>query len=618
MRTLCTLMFLALLCCLNGAPPLYAQDLRFEHIGTEHGLSNNSVKSIVQDWQGFIWIATKDGLNRYDGYNFVYYRNDPADSTSISDNNITALLEDRSGRLWIGTNGGGLNLFDWATGTFNHFRHQADNPRSLSSDDINEVYEDSQGIIWVGTDAGLHRMDQEDGSFARYLHNPDDSLSLSHNTIRTIYEDRTGALWIGTGLTSFLRVDWGGGLNRLNREDHTFTRYVHDPERVTSLIDNRVTSIFEDQSGTLWVGTSEHGLHHFDRKNNSFTRLLYDYRNPDQLSSPPVANLPSSDPSDPYISVIFQDRMGVFWVGTSKEGLLRYDPGTQSRIHYVYSEDHPEGLVSNAIRAIYEDRQGTLWIGTESGLNTVDLLHGTFRRITYNPGKSYSLSNPYVIGIHQDKENRLWVGTRGGGLNILDPVKGTTTVYQDFGISNRLALYNGWVLSIIEDRQGVLWMVTDNGLTRYDSEGRDFTSFLVTPDRPDSRVNNFWPIYEDRNGILWTGTYGGGLHRFDRKLEQFTTYTHDPNDTRSISSNIIVAFFEDRQGTLWIGTQHGLSRWDQETDTFQSFMPSSTRTTCRVIGPSRRRTVRTCTRSNRTTTPMEIPASGYLVFPCVP
>ncbi len=220
--------------------------LRFRHITLKDGLPSAAVHATLQDQDGFIWLATSDGLSRFDGYDFVTYRQIEGDPTSLRHNHVWCLLEDSEGQLWAGTDGGGLSRLDPATGSFTHFRHDATDPRSLSDDRVRVLFEDRAGSLWVGTnDGGLNRFEPDSSSFTRYRPVAGDPNSLSEDQIRSLTQDEAGRLWIGTD---------GGGLSVLDPETGSFSHYRHDPQDPRSLSSDRVRVVHLDGRATLWVG----------------------------------------------------------------------------------------------------------------------------------------------------------------------------------------------------------------------------------------------------------------------------------------------------------------------------------------------------------------------------
>ncbi len=573
------------------------QRIRFQNYSVDDGLSQNSVHGIIQDQMGFIWIATEDGLDKFDGYEFKTYRNDPEDPNSLSENVTTTLFMDHTGILWIGTYRGGLNRFDPRTEQFTHFVHvpndptslsdkqitaihvdrtgilwvgtyaglnrfdpstetwrvyQADpeNLKSISANYVSEIFEDSAGTLWLGTAAGLDRFIRDDESFIHYQHDPNDPLTLNGDLVSAIYEDNSGQLWIGTN---------NGGLNRFDRISETFISYVHDPNNPRTLAGDYVKAIYEDAWGILWIGTDE-GLHWFDQVSGRFIRYHHDPQDPDSLR-------------DNDIICITGDQAGGLWVGTAYGGVSRYDRRSEQFSLFQGDPWSPQSVSANSVWSISEDPSGVLWFGTNGGgLGRYDRARNSWAYYKNMPGISNSLSNDVVMSVHIDSEGVLWLGTWGGGLNRYNPRMRQFTHYQSEP-EDPSSISSDVVWLVYEDHEGVLWLGTINGLNRFDRETEEFTHYFYDPDDPKSISDNVigGAIYEDRLGSLWVGTHGG-LNRFDRETESFTRYLHDPDDPQSLSHDVIFSILEDSSGIIWIGTYGGgLNRFDPSTETFTHY-----------------------------------------------
>ncbi|MDY7077527.1 MAG: two-component regulator propeller domain-containing protein [Chloroflexota bacterium] len=581
-----------------------SDDIKFERISVEQGLSQSTVNCIIQDSQGFLWFGTRDGLNKYDGYGFTVYRHNPDNPDSLSHNVIRSIHEDQSGILWIGTDGGGLDKFDRKTERFIHYRNDPKDFHSLSYDTVTSIYQDREGVLWVGTWVGLDRFDAESEQFTRYR-----PRRKSKNTVNIIYEDRAGMLWVGTsgGLAGFNRdkekfthyqnisydprslsnnvvrsiyqdqegVLWigteGGGINRFDRENEQFTRYLIDPGDIEGFAYNDVVSVYEDRAGVLWIGTEGGGLYQFDREQERFIGYQTDPNHSNSLSSN-------------YIRSIYQDQQGILWIGTWDGGINKYDRGKEKFVHYQNDPNDSNSLNHNRVLSVYEDREGALWIGTDGkGLDRFDREKGRFTHYQHIADDPYSLSNDYVISIYEDREGVLWIGTIGGGLNRFDREKEEFIHYQN--VYNELASLSGNVVkSIHQDRTGTLWIGTlGGGLNRFDRETEEFTRYQHAFYNPRSLSSDYITfIHEDREGVLWIGTWGGGLDRFDRENERFIHYQNDPGDPHSLSDKAVFSICEDRSGVLWIGTEGGgLNRFDRATETFTHYderdgLPSDT------------------------------------------
>ncbi len=527
----------------------WKQDIEFEEISIDDGLSQSIVECTIQDRRGFMWFGTEDGLNKYDGYSFSIMRHDPDDPNSLSHNHLQALCEDKEGFIWIGTFNGGLNKYNQLTGRFTSYRCRNDDSRSISHDCINTLYVDSAGELWIGTNNGLNKYNRDTDDFTRYIHDPQNSNSISGDVVRDIIEDRSGILWIATD---------GGGLNSFEPETGRFRVYRHDPNDLVSLSHNSVRTIYEDRSGVLWVGTVGGGLNRFERDLGIFVHFI-------------------NDPSDPYslshnqVYALYEDRSGLFWVGTNGGGLNLFD--REKDRFYMFRNDptDPTSLSYNEIYDIYEDRSGVIWLGTYGGgVNKFDLKRKQFVTYRSDPDDPNSLSAEIVWSILEDSEGILWIGTHGGGLNRLDRRTGRYTHYRH-DRNDPTSIGSDIVRNVFIDRSGVFWIGTHGGgLNRFDPDTGRFVRFQNVADDPGSiSSNELRSIYEDHRGVLWIGTNGGGLNRYDRETKTFTRYRSDPKDPTSLSNDYIRVIYEDSNGNFWIGTQGGgLEKFDRMTGTF--------------------------------------------------
>lgn len=558
---------------LTSGPIPPNQQLKFEHLSLEEGLSQSTVNCIVQDSRGFMWFGTRDGLNKYDGYHFKVYKYDPEDPYSLSHNAVQSLFEDHSGDLWIGTGGGGLNHFDRVTENFIQYRHNPDNPYTLSDDAINVIYEDSRGILWIGTaNGGLNRFERKTEQFSTYRYDPDDAYSISDDCITTIFEDHLGILWVGT---------CSGGLNRFDYETGYFSVFKHFLSDSYSLSNNEILSIYEDHAGILWVGTG-YGLNRFSRRAAIFTHYYGDPYTSYALSGN-------------VISEIYADSSGNLWIGTGSNGLNKFDRDHNRFIQYHPDSHNAKSLSSDSITAIYESPGGVLWVGTNGGgINKFDIGDRNFIHYHSVLDDAYSLSSNDVLAIYEDQAGILWVGTRDGGLNKFDPDIGGFVHYQydpnateslisvdsrlreeigddgagDLVINIQRSLVGNDVHSIYQDQDGILWIGTNNGLNKFNPRTEQFTVYRHNPyDVQTISAGDVTAITEDTDGNLWVGTYGGGLNEFNRDKEVFTHYRHN-NNPDSLSSNAVRVIHCGVSGSLWVATDSGLNQFDPVTGKF--------------------------------------------------
>ena len=548
------------------APPDQTSTIRFERIAGEDGLSQNSVLAILQDQRGFMWFGTEGGLNKYDGYQFIVYKHDPDDPSTLSDDFVSSIYEDRDGDLWVGTRNG-LNRFDRATGTFTRYQHDPSAPQSLGGAWVVAIYEDREGTLWVGIeDGGLDQLDRDTDTFTHYRHDPstgsgqaaDDPNTLSDDTVTAIYEAASGDLWIATH----------GGINRFDRATGIFTHYLHDPGDPQSLSGSEVSTIFEDHQGALWIGTEDGGLNRLvlskdegiGRSSETFVRYQHDPDDPRSLSHDRVL-------------AVFEDSVGRLWVGT-QNGLDLFDRERDQFVHYRHNASDLHSLSSNSIWSIYEDRTGILWFGTYGGgLSKYNRTTDQFALYQHNPDLPNSLSDNMIWSIYQDRSGILWIGTFNGGLNRLDRESGTFTVYRH-DPDDPTSLGSDDVRAVLEDREGTLWVGTQGGgLGQFDPGTETFSHYRHDPDDPHSlSEDRVTVMYQDRAGNLWIGTRAGGLNRLDRATETFTRYQHDPDDASSLSDDRVWAIYEDRSGVLWVGTLGGINLLDVATGRFTHYV----------------------------------------------
>ncbi len=571
-----------------------SRDLNFDFISTDRGLSQNTIHGILQDNEGFMWFATEDGLDRYDGYNFTVFKNDPGDPKSIPDNFIWTVIEDHNGIIWVGTNNGGLCRFNRGRQNFTIYKNNPSDPTSLSDNNVTCLYEDREGNLWVGTNSeGLCRFNRAKQNFTVYKNDPKNPFSISSNNIRAVIEDRNGYLWIGTE---------GGGLNKFDVRTGKFYHYNHSPNDPNSLSNDEVLSLCEDKNGNLWAGTLI-GLNKFNPQKNSFSKILDNKAmlnnhsfsminsimedktgkiwvgtgggvfllNSSERNLIDKRYIPDFSIVNNNIISLFEDRTGIVWIGTAERGIAKYDRERMRFMQYKHDPSDPFSLSYNTIRSFYQDNSGTLWIGTlGGGLNRLDISTNKFIHFIHDPENNFSLSDNSVSAIYRDRQGFLWVGTWRGGLNkMISSGKNSSARFirymHDPNDTNTLS--SNIVQAILEDNSGRLWIGTESGLDLFDKQNNRFVHFVNDPNNPNSISNNQVQscIYQDRNGSLWVGTWGGlnkitlpkNPNDYSGPDYKFALYQHLYNDSLSLSDNRIISIYEDKNGNLWIGTYGG-------------------------------------------------------------
>ena len=523
-----------------------SQHVKFEHLGTSDGLSQSNVICILQDSRGFMWFGTRDGLNRYDGYQFTVYKNDPLDRKSLGNSFIMDLVEDTKGYIWVATWGGGLDRYDRRTNQFLHFRHDPADRNSLSSNLVICLMCDSRGVLWVGTeDGGLNMLDSASGHFVHYQYDKADEKSLGGNYVKDICEDSEFNIWVGTT---------EGGLNLFDRWTGTFTRFRHDEKNVRSISSNNITAILEDSKHRLWIGANGGGLDLMDKKSRTFVHHKKSDGSKDSLTTN-------------EINYLAEDGEGNLWIGSENEGLSILNTVTGTFQNYLHDDVDPTSIGMNSPYEIYRDSKKNMWIGSfTGGVDFVNRDASKFIHYKHN-SSPYSLSDNHVLCIYEDSHDGIWIGTDGGGLNLFDRKTGRCIHYRhDPRHPNSLCGDN--VLKVMEDSQGNLWIGTwGHGISVYNRAKKLYTHFKNDAGNPASLSNdNVWTLFEDRQRRIWAGTYGGGLDLYDPVRKSFIHYRHDKNDAASLSSDKVHSVFEDSKGRFWVGTDGGgLDLFDRQT-----------------------------------------------------
>ncbi|RDC63991.1 hybrid sensor histidine kinase/response regulator [Adhaeribacter pallidiroseus] len=524
--------------------------IKFTHLSTLDGLSQNSIACIIKDKEGIIWFGTQDGLNKYDGYTFTVYRNDPKDPKSLRANDIGALYEDKQGNLWIGSNGGGLSLYNRQTDSFIHFIENPKDQQALSDKSVMSILEDSKGNFWVGTYNGLNLFNRKTKKFTRYTSNPQDPSTLTNSEIQSIFEDRKGNLWVGTTK----------GLNQFNYKTGAFKHFLSSAHKPASISHNYIKYINEDSRGNLWIGTKGGGLNLFHPATEGFSYFMHNPKDPASIRSNIVLSIVNAG-------------SGKLYVGT-EAALEVFDTHTGTFTHYTKELYNTTSLSSNSILSILLDRQGILWVGTYSGgMNKYDPNLYQFEIYKNHDPDKNTLSSNLVTSFAEAPSGNIWVGTDGGGLNLFNIKTKKFTRYLSQP-NNLNSLSNNSIQALLQSKKSTdLWIGTyEGGLDKYDFIKNKFTHYTEENDSYHLNNNSVFALLEDRHGNIYIGTNGGGLNVFNVKTQRFIKYQHDPLNSNSLSENYITSLLEDNTGAIWVGTYSGsLNVFDPVTQQFTQY-----------------------------------------------
>ncbi len=531
-----------------GRVQAQAPALKFSRLTAAQGLSRNQINCILQDSRGFMWFATTEGLNRYDGYTFNVYKHDDKNHNSIISQYVTAMIEEpETGNLWLAT-GNGLCRYNRKTDNFTTFQSNPSNINSLSHPDATSVIMDHEGVIWVGTQGGgLNRYDRKSNQFSHFKNNPSDPFSLSQDEVMCVYEDSHHTIWVGTKL---------GGLNRYDRQTQRFTRYLNNPKNPGSLSNNYVRTIYEDRQGNIWITTHSGELEKFDPANESFVRA-------------PVRMATHLETPGTVIRSINQDREGRLWLGTETNGLFLYDPIIQKFYQYKRNDLDPLSIGDNTVFAIYRDRLDNMWLGTcNGGINFYDRNRRPFSQYQHHESTANSLALSITHGVTEDSQGYLWIATDGGGLDRYDRKTGVFTHHINDS-NNPHSISSNFVVCLSWDSLSqCLWVGTwAGGLNRYDPRTRRFTHYLHNPNDTTSILsNNIWSIHQDAKGTTYVGTIGGGLSIYNPKTDAFTNFSTRSAKPNNLYTKDVVSILRDQQGLLWLGSwSNGLDRLNMTT-----------------------------------------------------
>lgn len=499
-----------------------AQTLQFNSLDIKDGLSQNSVLSISQDKRGFLWIGTRDGLNRYDSHRFLVYRTDSQDSSSISNNYVTALLTDSKGHLWAGTRKG-LNLYDPVKNTFRRIGGgKADLP--IGRNVVSQLYEDRKGRVWVATEGALYVIEFISGQMKPRLV----PISSRRLVFRSVFQDEKGSIWLGTA----------AGLLKLSEKKGMFK--VEVPVVPDPLRNVPVTSFFQDQFRNLWIGTAGNGLFVRESGKGTFQQFVHQKSTVNSLANNNVRRL-------------MADGKGQLLIGT-QEGLSALDLTGRRFTNYVHSPWDKHSLSQNSIHSLFKDNAGNIWIGTFfGGLNSFYAYNTPFEIYS-----TRSLKNPLnnnVISSIIETRNELWIGTEGGGINCLSKTSGKRSLLT-FEEGNTSSLGSNLVKVIYKDKQGDLWVGTHGGgLNLFHPDSKSFTRYLLK--NGETFGAEITALLEDASGNFWVGTETAGLNTF-RKSGKDLVSISIPGISNKVGKTPVLALWETSDKQIWFGGPEGL------------------------------------------------------------
>jgi ligand-binding sensor domain-containing protein/signal transduction histidine kinase/DNA-binding response OmpR family regulator len=533
-----------------------SQSYYFKSYGVSHGLSSNTITSIIQDRKGFIWLGSRNGLNRFDGTAFKIFRNSPTDPTTLGSNSILSLFEDKKEHLWVGTTKG-VYIYDPLKERFAPFT-------KIPSGEIRYIKGDKEHNLWIISSFVLYKYHLPSGTLSSYSVPADETVALNISS--------SGAVWAATGTGLVRRYNRAKdrfedyNLARLTREkrvsrvqeifpiddkqvmvgtfNHVYQfntatgalKDVFESHPVTREV--QLHTIIQQSSSEFWLGT-ETGLYVYDIRTGRTAQVGKQQSNPYSIT-------------DNVVTSFCRDKEGGTWIGTFFGGVNYYSKEF-NKFHKYFPQPADNSLSGNLVHEICSDQWGNLWVGTEdAGLNKINLPTGHIEHFKPGGGKgriSYAnLHGLVAVG------NELWIGTYEHGLDVLDIPSGKVIRHYNAG-SDTGSLKSDFIVTLYKTRQGDILVGTWLGLFRYNRAQDNFSALKFF----NTQVQG---IHEAPNGVIWVNTYGNGVYYYNPATGKGGNLRHNPKDRNSLVNNYVNGLFQDHRQNFWFSTEGGLTRYD--------------------------------------------------------
>ena len=513
-------------------PATFSQSTRF--YSTEQGLSNSLINHIYQDRKGFIWIATENGLNKFDGTQFTVYRKTAGDSTSLNSNYVKNMLEDSSGNFWVNCFKG-LMKYNRRTDAFENIVFFDENETDISS-----ICEQKNGDVWFATDCGLYSL-KKGNQHIEHENSLNAYLNMKYPALTVIYEDSNQRLWIGTECNGIHVYSFA------TSEYRTFSLSSSTEKHSGNIA---VSAICEGKNGEIFVGTLNGGLYRIETADMKISFI------PDAQGT---RYLP--------VKALLFDSSGQLLVGTDGFGMKKYNPKLKLLENYEPFST-PFNFSSTKIHSLLQDREGNLWMGIfQKGLFFNPANPNGFRYYGYKSFRNNIIGSNCIMSVHKDKDGTIWVGTDNDGLYAIHEQTQQTRHYRHTDLYPSVP---NTILCIYDTGDGRLWLGSYlDGLTMFDKQTGKCTYISNQAKRLFSS-NKIFCITGDKKGGLWIGTYSGGLYHYDIASGAVKAEYFQPegmNDLRSDCVNSLICEDDER---LWIGTLSGLFCMDTRNNTFRN------------------------------------------------
>jgi ligand-binding sensor domain-containing protein len=492
--------------------------------GLEEGLSQVTINDMVLDDSGFLWIATQEGVNRFDGNLFKHFKHSKKDSTGLSGNFITKLFKDSKGYIWIGTARNGLNIYD----PLRKIIRKVIVPEiDLTNSTVNGIIEGPESKIWVAFEKeGVLKLDPQNYDGHLKL---DSTIGYNGSEIIEIYKDQKGEVWAA----------YPDHIRTLNSKNEIIFPFHHKAMSFLRI---------DDQ---LFIG-SENGLFVYDIKSQKMEKVILEN---------------SGEIETSYVSSIIEFDSNSLWIGTGN-GLYLYNYQKNKVLKKIRKTDRDNnGLSNGTVQSLLRNDNDQIFVGTANGLNMLCFVPSFFKNISKDiKGKHFStlLNDNVVFSIFKD-QNNYWIGTSDGGLNLI--LEDSAYYFQE-DLSQTYSITGGTIRGIAKDSiNNRMWFASTRGislidLNTFDPENPKFISINHDSENSNSISSNFIrDITLDKNGVLWAATASKGIFsiRYDSYDKfQIEKHEHNPSDLRSLASNNTYKITIDKNNGIWVGTDNGL------------------------------------------------------------
>ncbi|HEY9048163.1 MAG TPA: two-component regulator propeller domain-containing protein [Ohtaekwangia sp.] len=580
-KSVLTVVLLLTFACANGQ----YHNLDFRPVDRNNSIAQAHILCMHQDSQGFLWLGTFNGLYRYDGYSFSKFSVTKAEGgLEEFAHEVHALFEDEQHQLWIGTPDG-IYIVNKSSGMVRHLAHDAQNKNSLSNNFVKCIAAASDSSVFIGTyGGGLMLYNLQNEQFTTYTYNEDNPAGITSNFINTIFTDEDDNVWIGTE---------GGGITIFDKAKQTFSH----PQGFGQFVpDNTINCITEDHDG-LWIGTWNKGLYKYEKSTATF--IHHDL---------------GEGKATKTIRAIIKDWNGNLWLANYGDGLTIYNPLKKEVVHYQYILSKEKRKYHRYLWSLYKDNSDIVWIGSfGAGLYNYDRNKIRVQNFIADEAVNEAVSDLAITVVMEDKKERLWLGTLGNGVVIYDPHTNTLT-----RLSRKPLLENAIIQSIYEDREGRVWIGTDDGLWCVKNMISEIVWYEPDVNNKNSISNNgIYAIRQDADGDLWLGIWGNGINllrkkeidkkdprtaiftkigdrdkEYDKlskssvwKIQEYKAgelffctnqglykYTKRDNLLKQLSVDNVNAIYQDSHSHIWVSTYgKGVLRYNTGKETFESF-----------------------------------------------